>query len=53
MGYRGSESYLRVEHRRESEDGLGAPETVTVAEVRDHSEERYGVVYQAQQSYDE
>lgn len=39
-----------MEQRRELEDWIGAHETVTVAEVRDHSEERYGVVYQAKHS---
>ncbi len=51
LGYRGSESYLSVEQRREIEDWIGAQETVTVEEVRDHIEERYGVVYQSQQAY--
>jgi len=40
-----------VEQRREIEDWIGAQETVTVEEVRDHIEERYGVVYQSQQAY--
>jgi transposase len=30
---------------------LGAQETVTVEEVRDHIEARYGIVYQSKQSY--
>ena len=51
LGYRGSESYLSVEQRRESEDWIGAQETVTVEEVRDYIEEHYGVVYQSKQSY--
>ncbi len=50
MGYRGSESYLSVEQRREIEDWIGAQETVTVEEVRAHSEERDGVVYQSKHS---
>jgi putative transposase len=49
--YRGSESYLRVEQRREIEDWLGAQETITVEEVRDELEARYGIVYQSKQSY--
>lgn len=49
--YRGSESYLRVEQRREIEDWLGAQETITVEEVRDEIEARYGIVYQSKQSY--
>jgi putative transposase len=49
--YRGSESYLRVEQRREIEEWLGAQETLTVEEVRDEIEARYGVVYQSKQSY--
>jgi putative transposase len=49
--YRGSESYLRVEQRQEMEDWLGAQETVTLEEVRDEIEARYGIVYQSKQSY--
>ena len=49
--YRGSESYLSVEQRREIEDWLGAQETITVEEVRDELEARYGIVYQSKQSY--
>ena len=49
--YRGSESYLSVEQRQEIEDWLGAQETITVEEVRDEIEARYGVVYQSKQSY--
>jgi putative transposase len=49
--YRGSESYLRGEQRQEMEDWLGAQETVTLEEVRDEIEARYGIVYQSKQSY--
>ena len=49
--YRGSESYLSVEQRQEIEDWLGAQETITVEEVRDEIEARYGIVYQSKQSY--
>ena len=49
--YRGSESYLSVEQRQEIEEWLGAQETITVEEVRDEIEARYGVVYQSKQSY--
>jgi putative transposase len=49
--YRGSESYLRVEQRQELEDWLGAQETITLEEVRDEIEARYGMVYQSKQSY--
>ena len=49
--YRGSESYLSVEQRQEMEDWLGAQETITVEEVRDELEARYGIVYQSKQSY--
>jgi len=49
--YRGSESYLSVAQRREIEDWLGAQETITVEEVRDEIEARYGIVYQSKQSY--
>jgi putative transposase len=49
--YRGSESYLSVEQRREIEDWLGAQETITVEEVRDEIEARYGIVYQSKPSY--
>jgi putative transposase len=49
--YRGSESYLSVEQRQELEDWLGAQETLTVEEVRDEIEARYGIVYQSKQSY--
>jgi putative transposase len=48
---RGSESYLRVEQRQEIEDWVGAQETITVEEVRDEIEARYGIVYQSKQSY--
>jgi putative transposase len=51
LQYRGSESYLSVEQRQEIEDWLGAQETITVEEVRDEIEARYGVVYQSKQSY--
>jgi putative transposase len=51
LKYRGSESYLSVERRQEMEDWLGAQETITVEEVRDELEARYGVVYQSKQSY--
>lgn len=40
-----------MEHRQEIEEWIGTHETVTVEEVRDYSEEHYGVVYQSQQSY--
>lgn len=53
VGYRGSESYLRGEQRQEVEEGIGTHETVSVEEVRDYSEEQYGVVYRSQQSYSE
>jgi putative transposase len=33
------------------EDWLGAQETVTLEEVRDEIEARYGIVYQSKQSY--
>jgi putative transposase len=49
--YRGSESYLRVEQRQAMEDWLGAQETITVEEVREELEARYGIVYQSKQSY--
>jgi putative transposase len=48
---RGSESYLGVEQRQELEDWLGAQETITLEEVRDEIEARYGIVYQSKQSY--
>jgi putative transposase len=49
--YQGSEGYLSVEQRQEIEDWLGAQETITVDEVRDETEARFGVVYQSKQSY--
>jgi len=51
LQYRGSESYLSVEQRQEIEDWLGAQETITVEEVRDEIEARYGIIYQSKQSY--
>jgi putative transposase len=48
---RGSEGYLSVAQRQEIEDGLGAQETLTLEEVRDEIEARYGIVYQSKQSY--
>jgi putative transposase len=50
MRYRGSESYLSIEQQQELEDWLGAQETLTLEEVRDEIEARYGIVYQSQQS---
>ena len=41
---RGSESYLNVEQRHEIEDWLGSRETMTLEEVRDEIEARYGIV---------
>ena len=49
--YRGSESYRSVEQRQEVEDGRGAQETITLEEVCDELEARYGIVYQSKQSY--
>jgi transposase len=49
--YRGSEGYLRVEQRQAIEDWLGAQETITLEEVRDEVEARFGLVYQSKQSY--
>ena len=46
--YRGSESYLSIEQRQEIEEWLGSQETITVDEVRDEIEARYGIVYQYQ-----
>jgi len=51
LRYRGSESYLSVEQRQEIEDWLGRQETITLEEVRDEIEARYGIVYQSKQSY--
>jgi putative transposase len=51
LKYRGSESYLRVGQQQEIEEWLGAQETITVEEVRDELEARFGVVYQSKQSY--
>jgi putative transposase len=51
LHYRGSESYLSVEQRQEIEDWLGTQETITVEEVRDEIEARYGISYQSKQSY--
>jgi putative transposase len=48
---RGSESYLSGEQRQELEDWLGAQETITLEEVRDEIEARYGLIYQSKQSY--
>jgi putative transposase len=51
LHYRGSESYLSVEQRQAIEDWLGTQETITVEEVRDEIEARYGISYQSKQSY--
>jgi len=48
---RGSEGYLSVAQRQEIEDWLGVQETITLEEVRDEIEARYGIVYQSKQSY--
>ena len=49
--YRGRESYRSVEQRQEVEDWRGAQETITLEEVCDELEARYGIVYQSKQSY--
>jgi len=51
LGHRGSEGYLGEEQRQEIVQWIGVHETLTVEAVRDHVEERYGVVYQSKQSY--
>lgn len=51
LHYRGSESYLSVEQRQAIEDWLGTQETITVEEVRNEIEARYGISYQSKQSY--
>ena len=51
LSYRGSEGYLGEEQRQALVQWIGAHETLTVEAVRDHVEERYGVVYQSKQSY--
>jgi len=51
VGYRGSESYLSVDQGQELEDWLEGQETITLEEVRDEIEARYGIVYQSKQSY--
>jgi transposase len=51
LGYRGSEGYLSTEQRREVEAWIGGHDTLTVEQVRDYVEARYGVVYQSKQSY--
>jgi len=48
---RGSESYLSGEQRQEIEEWLRAQTALTVEEVRDEIEARYGIVYQSKQSY--
>jgi len=51
LGYRGSESYLSGEQRREVEEWISTHETVSVEEVRDYIEAQYGVIYRSKQSY--
>ncbi len=51
LGYGGSEGYLSAEQRGELAQWIGAHETLTVGQVRDYVEERYGVVDQSKQSY--
>jgi len=51
LGHRGSEGYLREAQRQEIVQWIGTHATLTVEAVRDHMEERYGVVYQSKQSY--
>jgi putative transposase len=51
LGHRGSEGYLEEAQWQEIVQWIGAHETLTVEVVRDHVEERYGVVYQSKQSY--
>ena len=51
LGHRGSESYLSGEQREEVVQWVEAHETLSVEAVRDHIEERYGILYQSKQSY--
>lgn len=51
LSHRGSEGYLSEAQRQELVQWIGAHQTLTVEAVRDAVEERYGVVYQSQQSY--
>ena len=51
LEHRGSEGYLGEEQRQALVQWIGAQETLTVEAVRDHVEERYGVVHQSKQSY--
>jgi transposase len=44
LGHRGSESYLSGEQREEVVQGVEAHETLSVEAVRDHIEERYGIL---------
>ena len=51
LGYQGSASYLSQEARAQLTEWINSHETISIEEVRDYVEEKYGVVYQSKQSY--
>ncbi len=51
LKYKGSESYLSAESREEIIRYIEECEHISTEELRDHIEEKYGVVYKSKQSY--
>lgn len=53
LAHRGSESYLSDAARSQISEWITGHETLSREAVRDYVEEKYGVVYQSKQSYDD
>ena len=51
MKYKGSKGYLGADSRKEIIGYIEECEYISTEELRDHIEEKYGVVYKSEQSY--
>jgi transposase len=51
LKYKGSKGYLCAESRKEIIGYIEECEHISTEELRDHIEEKYGVVYKSEQSY--
>lgn len=51
LKHKGSKGYLRTESRKEIIGYIEECEHISTEELRDHIEEKYGVVYKSKQSY--
>ena len=51
MKYKGSDGYLSSDNRKEIIEYIEECEHISTEELRDHIEEKYGVVYKSEQSY--